>query len=585
MLLKNVSLFYRDFTITKVGCFSRQSSFLRELEFLDFRADFGVFSDSDTLHRHEVSHHAHGPDGERERVYRINVSTFRACVKCAIARVRCSGGTPCDRCGTKKLDCEYPKERKSKIRAMREASQASAAAAEERQETNRTFASTNETQSQNNDVRMETVSPVYTAPQQPRFGSFEHSSISPVGGPQGNFINQGIPQTSNCTMSATTTQHDLEPSTNSPIRDQNYPDIGTQQFYATPPGHNLSVPLHIRSDSSSDKYGYPSENSPSGINTSMDMALPNPTSNPIQMNFDPNLFDQSVLSAINWLPTDVFDSASDDLGFIPGASNASLLDTWSADSHLRSSWVPPIAHIEPIPSSRSPGGMVPDARNLLSAHIRDNMGEYARAYSEGSSQAGSIEGTVSSGEYYIDGDGARLPKYKRRCKTFTRSSQERIPQLAHLQSDRQTLSFGFPNVNHVQTEGRLDEPHSRKEIHGPTYEKILDSFYQSCQRSDISLFPRFDSEFFPPIGMLTEFIYLYFDSFQPVYPIFHAPTFDPNKCHWVLTLAIAAVGCQYAEFDESEQCAMAMHEFLRRAIFVEVWVFICVLLISQSTRD
>lgn len=460
---------------------------------------------------------------------------------------------------------------------MREATQASAAV-EEQRETNTTPEQTNEDQSRINEVRMRTASPISTVQSQHQFGSFENSSISPIGAQPTNFINHAVSQSNTSTMDSTI-PHDLEPSTLSPLRDQNYSNIGQQQLYPTPPTHNFSVPLHVRSDSASDKYSYADGNSPSGVNTSMNMALSNPTSNPIQMNFEPSLFDQSVFSAINWLPTDLFDGASDDMGLAPGAPAPSLPDAWSADSHLRSLWIPPTANAEHLPSSRIPGDILQDSRNLVSAQMRDNMGQYAHEFSEGSSQAGSLEGTVSSGEYYIDGDGARLPKYKRRCKTWSKSSQDRISQLVHIQSDRQNFSFGFPNLDHVPMENRFDELQPRKEIDRSTYDKILDSFHQTCGRGDITLFPKFDSEFFPSISILTEFVCLYFDSFQPVYPIFHAPTFDPNKCHWVLTLSLAAIGCHFAEYAESEKCGRAMHEFLRRAIFVEACTIAFLILI------
>ncbi|KAF4765051.1 hypothetical protein HAV15_003149 [Penicillium sp. str.  len=73
------------------------------------------FSRTDTLHRHELSHHAPGTGG-KDRTHRITVKTFRACFSCATARVRCSGGTPCGRCDTRSLECQYPTQRRSKAK-------------------------------------------------------------------------------------------------------------------------------------------------------------------------------------------------------------------------------------------------------------------------------------------------------------------------------------------------------------------------------------------------------------------------------------------------------------------------------------
>ncbi|KAI2930256.1 transcriptional regulator family: Fungal Specific TF and C2H2 zinc finger [Aspergillus niger] len=78
------------------------------------------FSRTDTLHRHELSHHNAGMEGGKDRTHRITVKTFRACYKCAIARVRCSGGSPCARCESRSLECQYPTERRSKAKTRKE---------------------------------------------------------------------------------------------------------------------------------------------------------------------------------------------------------------------------------------------------------------------------------------------------------------------------------------------------------------------------------------------------------------------------------------------------------------------------------
>jgi hypothetical protein len=68
-----------------------------------------TFARSDTLLRHEKSHHT---TEDRGPVHRVTNGTFRACHGCASARSRCSGGTPCGRCGVRKLECIYPNKRR-----------------------------------------------------------------------------------------------------------------------------------------------------------------------------------------------------------------------------------------------------------------------------------------------------------------------------------------------------------------------------------------------------------------------------------------------------------------------------------------
>lgn len=56
------------------------------------------------------------------------MKTFRACFGCATARVRCSGGSPCERCTTRSLKCTYPTKRRSKNKSREKISRQSSIA-------------------------------------------------------------------------------------------------------------------------------------------------------------------------------------------------------------------------------------------------------------------------------------------------------------------------------------------------------------------------------------------------------------------------------------------------------------------------
>lgn len=88
--------------------------------------------------------------------------------------------------------------------------------------------------------------------------------------------------------------------------------------------------------------------------------------------------------------------------------------------------------------------------------------------------------------------------------------------------------------------------------------------------SDTPFFTPFESLNFPSWDNMQSFIYMYLDEFQPVIPMLHLPTLDLGSCHWMLSLALASAGSQYAETAEAEQTTLAMHEFLRRAIITTV---------------
>lgn len=56
------------------------------------------------------------------------------------------------------------------------------------------------------------------------------------------------------------------------------------------------------------------------------------------------------------------------------------------------------------------------------------------------------------------------------------------------------------------------------------------------------------------------------DYFQPVLPFIHPATFSAQTSHWLLVIAMAAIGSQYVELEDAEFYIIGLHEFLRRAL-------------------
>jgi hypothetical protein len=102
------------------------------------------------------------------------------------------------------------------------------------------------------------------------------------------------------------------------------------------------------------------------------------------------------------------------------------------------------------------------------------------------------------------------------------------------------------------------------------YKEILDCFVQSNQGQN--LFVHFRNSSLPSLEAMNCFIQLYFEYFQPVYPLLHQPSFDPTSSPYVLILAVAAIGCRYSKVPGSQKCAIALQELLRRAIMRSVRV-------------
>ncbi|KAK6203675.1 hypothetical protein LQW54_008881 [Pestalotiopsis sp. IQ-011] len=63
-------------------------------------------------------------------------------------------------------------------------------------------------------------------------------------------------------------------------------------------------------------------------------------------------------------------------------------------------------------------------------------------------------------------------------------------------------------------------------------------------------------------------IQLYFEVFEPVFPVVHREQVDLNS-FWPLALAICAIGCRFTETQEFSRCVAPFQEFLRRVLAFE----------------
>ncbi|KAJ5101782.1 hypothetical protein NUU61_004004 [Penicillium alfredii] len=227
------------------------------------------FSRTDTLHRHEVSHHAPGGEGGKDRSHRITVKTFRACFSCAAARVRCSGGMPCGRCGARSLECQYPTERRSKARAREEGLRSLASA-----ETQETGLQTRRP-SQASDTHLKPVRADLS-------GQFKLSS---------DIQSSGL-DISNPDLHLSHADQALDETT---LFFDGYDNGDGHQ-----PFGQGSTPNILKQFSES----IPDLDSMTTSNVDLEMAMADNPERSLGLN--PTLFDQSMLSITNWLPNDLF---------------------------------------------------------------------------------------------------------------------------------------------------------------------------------------------------------------------------------------------------------------------------------------
>ncbi|KAJ8114720.1 hypothetical protein OPT61_g3464 [Boeremia exigua] len=172
-------------------------------------------------------------------------------------------------------------------------------------------------------------------------------------------------------------------------------------------------------------------------------------------------------------------------------------------------------------------------------------------------------------------DGAR-----KACTVRARKASRPLPgaqsirPLNHIQTHSRDEQYGleFPDVGHIAIDDAIDTaiengPSTTLSLSSTIYNSITKAFGRLCL-DDRSNFPNYKSSRFPELSSLNLCVKFYFLNFDPIMPLLHrAVTWIDD--HWLLALAVAAIGCQYVEADEYAQMVEPMQEFLRRAFVVE----------------
>lgn len=165
------------------------------------------------------------------------------------------------------------------------------------------------------------------------------------------------------------------------------------------------------------------------------------------------------------------------------------------------------------------------------------------------------QSTPSAGHFYIDGDGARLPRVRKPPYTT-----EAFTPTPHYESAMRGDGFVFPEVS----EPLENATPNVAELPDTTYNEILRVFKRTCTIS--THYSQFARGSFPPIGIFSQLVFLYVDNFQPILPFLHYPSLDLSTMHWLLVLALASIGSHYMESEDNDIFIVAMHELTRRAI-------------------
>lgn len=95
------------------------------------------------------------------------------------------------------------------------------------------------------------------------------------------------------------------------------------------------------------------------------------------------------------------------------------------------------------------------------------------------------------------------------------------------------------------------------------YETMKQSFHETCV-DQTSCDSKFTSTDFPSKSVTESLICCYIDSFQPIFPFLHLPTLPSSNLHWLLLLAMAAIGSHFLEVGRLEVFTESFHEVIRR---------------------
>ena len=172
--------------------------------------------------------------------------------------------------------------------------------------------------------------------------------------------------------------------------------------------------------------------------------------------------------------------------------------------------------------------------------------------SEGASTSPHSPTTQSTGRYYVDGHGSRLP----RIRKAPSETANLCPSISHASVDGLNGRFAFP------VDDTNDHSSDCRQLPHEIYSIIQDAFEKTCVVNS-PYFTPFQYTRFPSVHKLSRFIAHYVDSFHQTLPFTHLPSFNISTSHWLFLLAMAAVGSHY---HGNGNYAKPMHEFLRRAI-------------------
>ena len=278
-----------------------------------------------------------------------------------------------------------------------------------------------------------------------------------------------------------------------------------------------------------------------------------PIPNPAMMwtfdtaSLDTDFWNPNILSTANWLDAVVDPGFA--IGDMPmdmdfGSGQPSQFDGYG--NPIQQAYTTPASWnlnpaIKPTHEQSSPAGVI----SLAS-------GQSGVSTESAADACASSEDTGSrAGEYYVDGQPARLPRTKRR-----KLSSPATPRPVYTTSSR-----NFTLHNPMPASPELSH---RVALSMETYEWFEAAYRATCSNIS-SMWAPFDEASFPSQELFEHLLGLYFTSFYKTLPFSHPGTFNAAETHWLLLLAMTSMGAHYLG-EENDLFVVSLHELLRRAL-------------------
>lgn len=261
--------------------------------------------------------------------------------------------------------------------------------------------------------------------------------------------------------------------------------------------------------------------------------------------FDPDFWDPTILSTTNWLDSVIEgDFQGLEFGFDVSPGGLSTGNIPVQINNQISPWQPTRQAGNTVPpiSAQSPaiGSSVSVNSGLSSA---ETAAEICAAQE---SEAHTV------GEYYVDGEPARLPRTKRRKL----SSNQHV--------ERSQASQGSAFSLHLTPFSETDLA-QRVHLPLPIYERFF-AMYQSTCVAPQPLWPTFEVTEFLAKEIFEHLIGLYFAQFHQTLPLLHPPSFNVLEVHPLLLLAMTSIGAHFLPEDNS-RIATSLAEIVRRNLW------------------